>query len=380
MNSGLIYSRLFKVFGVSRKVPLILLLFFLTVEFLQAVIYPKRNFFSSSVGYISVDEFRGSACIAWDPRLVFSCAHVFYEDGWGSDFKFFPGYNSSAEPSSGGYPMRGYRYFSDYADYALNGKAESDEGFNWDFVILYNNADIGDSLGAWHDGGSQLRSKRSKLIAGYPAKIDYTGAKGSYYQHATDLFITSAQKEYESYHGFDGVSTGNGNSGGPVFVYDDQNQPCLAGILVSGSEDSAGVRALDQDTKAMAEAAIGDSSKKATFRNNTSLRLPDGASRFSSRAVEVTGFTSTLKSLKFSLNISTTYRGDLEVYLESPKGRIRWVSKRQGKAADNLVLKSANYTASFPGAPNGNWTLYMRDAVKRNSATFNSFSLDISAN
>lgn len=346
----------------------------------RAVFYPVPRLVNKSVGLLDWDLWRGSGCVAWDPRLVFSCAHVLYENGWAqSNYTFYPGCHSGSFPSSGGFSMRGYRHFTDYASYAQAGEDETAEAYDLDFVILYNNSDVADSVGAWYDGGAQLRSRSWKMIAGYPETVDFTGDKGFYYQHSTDLFTKAAYRDYGSYHGFDGVSTGGGNSGGPVFVYDAQDKPVLAGILVSGSSDSAGVRALDDDTKKMAEAAVGNSSTSVTVWNRSPLSLPDGVTRWSTRSVEVAGLPSSLSSLEFSSSISTTYRGDLDVYLKSPRGRTRWITKRQGGGADNLVVKGANYTAAFPGNPNGKWTLYMRDAAKGDLARFRNFSLVVGA-
>ena len=57
-------------------------------------------------------------------------------------------------------------------------------------------------------------------------------------------------------------------------------------------------------------------------------------------------------------------RGDLDVYLRSPGGRIRWISKRAGGEEKNLVLRYANYSGSFRGVqPNGEWQVKIRDAV-----------------
>ena len=346
----------------------------------QGVIHPVPRHVNNSVGLLDWDVWRGSGCVAWDPRLVFSCAHVLYENGWAEgNYTFYPGNHTGSFPTSGGVAMRGFRHFTDYASYAQAGGGATEEAFDLDFIILYNNTDVADSTGAWYDGGAQLRSRAWKMIAGYPETVDYTGAKGFYYQHSTDLFTKPAYQDYNSYHGFDGVSTGGGNSGGPVFVYDSKEKPVLAGILVSGTEDSAGVRALDSDTKAMAEAAVEGSSTVVTVWNRSPLSLPDGIKRWSTRSVQVSGLPSRLSTLKFSLRILTTYRGDLDVYLKSPSGKIRWVSKRQGKGADNLVVNGADYMTNFSGNPNGTWTLYMRDAAKGDVAKFKDFTLAVGA-
>ena len=73
-------------------------------------------------------------------------------------------------------------------------------------------------------------------------------------------------------------------------------------------------------------------------------------------------------------------RGDLDVYLRSPSGRIRWVHKQSKEAAADLQIDNADYSAKFRGqAANGVWQLKMRDAVSGNEASFNSFSVSVSA-
>jgi subtilisin-like proprotein convertase family protein len=358
----------------------------LTCDSHATVLHSERNFFSNSVGLMMVweDEFisRGSGVVAWDPKLVFSCAHVISDDGlWSSDpFSFHPGYNSPTEPSSelDGIALRSYRYFAEYSSNVVQRGGNSKEAYDLDFVIFHANQDVADAYGYWTDGGGALASDRWKLIAGYPATIRLTGEDGFYYQHSTDFFTQKAFKFYRSYYDLGNVTTGSGNSGGPVFVYDG-DIPYLAGILVSGDRKSVGVRALDADTKSMAENLLGVDSKTRTFRNSSSFMLPDGARKFSSRSVEVSGFSSNVKSLKFGLDISTTYRGDLEVYLKSPTGRIHWISKRKGGRAKNLVVKNADYSKKFAGfAANGKWTLHMRDASKHDRARYKNFSLTIS--
>ena len=352
----------------------------------RAVIYSQPGVFSESVGLVlwvrGPEMSRGSGCVAMHPRLVFTCAHVLYQNGWAADsVSFYPGYNSQTSilNAPGVVNVRGYRRFEDYSTAVQWHGKKSFEAYAWDFVIMYSYFEIANAVGTWTTNSSAvLTSARWKRIAGYPATITATGAEGYYYQHRTEFFTNPAvqNNRYRPHHEIEGVSTGSGNSGGPVFVYDN-NRPGLAGVVVSGNAQSTGVRALDKDTVSMANRAIGTLTNRRTFRNVSSLRIPDGSSRFSTRAVKVTGFASNLLRVIFNLNVSTPVRGDLEVYLKSPSGRIRWISKRQGSGAANLVVDGANYSDSFSGSPNGTWTLYMRDAVKKNMATFKSFSLAI---
>jgi subtilisin-like proprotein convertase family protein len=88
----------------------------------------------------------------------------------------------------------------------------------------------------------------------------------------------------------------------------------------------------------------------------------------------------TIRRLHLDTRISTSFRGDLDVYLRSPSGRVRWVSRRAGGAAQNLDVRQAEYSGTFRGLrANGTWRLYMRDARIRNRARYHSFTLYLTA-
>lgn len=353
-----------------------------------AVTYPTPRLTDEHAGYLSViaagDSFRASAVIAKDPRLLFSCAHALYENGqWATSYEFSRAYHSSFSPSSGVSP-RGFRYFSSYAGNVRNYGDTATRTFNVDFVVMYSFDGFGDAVGFWNDGGPVLANPSYlKRIVGYPATIDYTGVSGEYYQHSTDYFLDTADRIEPEYYIFDNVTTGAGNSGGPVYAYD--NGDYLAGILVSGTETTAGVRVLDSAALTMATDALRDATGTGqtvvarTVSNTKAFSLPDKSTTFSVRKFAV-NLTGTITRLLFSANITTTFRGDLDVYLRAPSGRVQWISKRSGGAADNLITKNANYTVRYRGfRAAGNWGLYMRDAVAGDRARFNSATLKVSA-
>ena len=352
-----------------------------------AVYYPKRLLFDSSTGYmesfVDGDWYRGSAVVARDSRLIFSCGHLFYENGvWATDYEFYRAYNSSRSPDpANGASPRGFRYFTSYADNADLYGGDSSRTFAYDFTVLYGTGSFGPAVGTWADGGAVLRSGRQKRIVGYPATIERTGESGYSYQHATDAFTTQSYQIRGAYYGFDNVSTGEGNSGGPIFVWDAAGSDyLLAGVLISGSHDTAGVYALNASSTGMASAALGVKNVSATFSNSESLLLPDAGGSYSSRTASASGFSENITGLKFSVSISTPRRGDLNVYLKSPSGRVRWVHKASSNTADNLVVNQADYTTTFRGyAANGAWQLKMRDTLAKNRATFNRFSVTVTA-
>ncbi len=350
------------------------------------VYYPLPGLADDSTGYmesmIGRDWYRGSAVVARDPRLIYSCGHLFYEAGvWATDYLFYRAYNDSREPSevSAGRP-RGFRYFTSYASRSDNYGQNSANAFALDFTVFYGAQSFGPAIACSADGTADLRSARPKRIAGYPETLDYTGARGSYYQHATNWFTTAAKRDLGNYYWFDGVSTGSGNSGGPVFVQDEAADTySLAGILVSGSRRTAGVYALDAASADMASAALGAQPVSRTFSNASPLQLPDARSRYSSRAVKVSGYSATLSALNFSLAVKSARRSDLDIYLRSPSGRIRWINKHTQRKSGDITLNSVNFSSSFRGyEPNGIWRLKMRDFVAGKRSEFRQFSMDIS--
>ena len=351
------------------------------------VVIPKRGLTDTSTGYLESRVngvwFRGSGVIARDPKLVFSCCHLFYENGvWATEYEFYPAYDGRDAPQSGsGISPRGFHYFSNYPSSANPTNGSSPTSFASDFTILYATEPFGPAVGWWRDGAAALTSPRAKRIVGYPEEIEFTRAPGFTYQHATDPFARRAWQTLDDYYSFDGVSTGGGSSGGPVFVQDDAGNPTsLAGILVSGSETTAGVYALNPSSNAMASSALGFASITRTFGNSESVRLADGGPTTALRETTVSGFAEEITELKFSVSISTPRRGDLKVWLRSPSGRIRWINKPSASDVGSLVIRNEILTRSFRGdAPNGVWQLRMRDTKQKNRATFNNFSLAITA-
>lgn len=367
---------------------LLLGLFAILSSFANASIYyPQRMLADQSTGYmeskIGSNWFRGSAVVARDSRLIYSCGHLFFDNGiWASEQEFYRAYNGSVEPDpNDGVIPRGYRYFTSYGDNADTYGQDSSRAFAYDFTVFYGADSFGPAATCWVDGVAAATSAQKKRIVGYPATVDYTRRQGYAYQHATPWFPTAARQTRGAFYEFKDVSTGEGNSGGPLFVMDGgSGNYSLAGILVSGSTDSAGIYALNGDSDAMASAALGVKTITGKFSDANSTALPDAAAHYTTRTVTSSGFAETLTNLKFSVSISTPRRGDLDVYLVSPSGRVRWVKKHSTSTSKNLDIAGADYSTSFAGyAPNGTWKLKMRDSTARNLATYNRFAVAVTA-
>lgn len=373
----------------SYKISILAVLTIATAPSLPAqAIYPKRVLANESTGYlesyVSGEWYRGSGVVARDPKLIFSCGHLFYENGvWATKYLFYRAYHDSSYPDTAvGAAPRGFRYFTTYANNAAAYGTDSPATFAYDFTVFYGTNSFGPAAGCWSDGGTALRSSQAKRIVGYPSSIEYTNAPGYNYQHATDWFSRPASQVNGAFHTFDNVSTGPGNSGGPVFVRDSSDsQYYLGGILVAGTRDSAGVYALNDASNNLAASALGQQqSLTYRFRNASSQYLPDASRTFATRWVYASGFSGNVTTLKFSLSVTTARRGDLDIYLRSPSGRIRWVKKHSSDTTNNIWISNADYTSTFRGyAANGTWSVKLRDAVAGTRAKYNSFSVVVTA-
>ncbi len=324
-------------------------------------------------------SFRGSATIARSNVLLYSCAHVLYENGWADpqDVEFFPGYHGSGQPADPGTSPRGFYYFSTYRG------GESLTSFSRDITVAYATGTFGNAVPVFAKNSEGKVSSRATLkrIYGYPAESDFNGKDGGYFMHVTGSFKTPLFKERGDYWGVDEVSTGPGNSGGGVFVKSG-GRFALAGVLVSGSRRSAGIRILGKTTDYMSRSALAAQADRSLrrFSDRRAVKLRDGTKKFTIRRVNVSGFTSNIHALHITTKFKTTYRADLDVYLKSPSGRIKYIAKDSGGSRDDLDLTSKALTATFRGIdPNGTWRLYMRDDRKLDRSTYQFFTLEVDA-
>lgn len=331
---------------------------------------------------------RGSGTVAASPKVVVSCAHVTFESGqWLQGFKFAPAYFSSAHPdaASNKTTIRGTWHWTSYA----GGTSSSD--FAKDFVAhyAYSNFAGGAYAGWWKSESTtshHLMSTKKKLIVGYP------GSDG-FYMNSTGSFTSAYSQRSDRYFWNSSVKGGSGMSGGGVFVDYGTNDYRLSGVHVSGTTDGslgAGVRALDDAAYSLITSAITsaggttpptptpDTTK--TFSSTSALNIPDNSSTWTVRSLSVSAMPASTTAVKISLNISHTYRGDLEVTLTSPSGRVVTLHNRTGGSADNVILSDQDVSSSFSGSnPNGTWKLSMRDRAARDTGKLNSVSLTISA-
>lgn len=357
---------------------------------LQPVTTEAQNFFPrrvtpslltqppySSAGIVASDFAMGSGAVAHDRRLVYTCGHVFFDWGrWSRSFRFARAYNRAATPPLRAYrPLRGYRYLSSYSG------SSSAQGFSSDFAIGFGStsSDFGPVLAVPPGPAiSLVRSAASKFILGYPERMDFNGVAGGSFQHRTGPFNRPFRPVFGPFHWIPNVSTGSGNSGGPLLVRQGSRY-VLAGVLLSGSQTTAGIYALDATSIFMAREALIQAgalppgpTRWTNATNRQRLALPDGSSAYQARYLRVAGQGTDLRRLFLTLEITTTFRGDLDVYIRSPRGRVRWVQRRDPQAwRPHLRLRQYEITGDFLGSnPNGTWGLFMRDGFPQDRATY----------
>jgi hypothetical protein len=332
----------------------------------------RKTYFSSpelanqSVGLLETRVrnvyYRGSASVALDERVLYSCAHIVYDRGvWAKDYTFHRAWHDQRFPARRlGASPRGFHYFTRYARAARYTDGESNASFANDFTVFYGTRSFGPAARVQEYSGAPLRSTREKRIIGYPSIIDFTRKRGFSYQHSTGWFPYRAFRVRDGYHDFFGVSTGSGNSGGGIFLRDPATgDDLLAGILVSGGFRNAGVVAMDSSTRSLARKAIGSSYTSWSVANANRISVEETGGTMV-RWLPVHGPSGLLESVALDLDLSGI-RGDIPaVFLQSPFGRIRRVAVA-GAHAETVRIRDANLSDAFQDSdPAGTWKVRIR--------------------
>jgi len=334
----------------------------------------------SSVGLVQTrvgkGYWRGSAAVARNPSLLYSCAHLVYDvrKGWASRFAFRLAYDGPRAPSKKSYVIaRGYRVLSGYAP---------NEEFDYDFAVAYGGANrkFGPVL-AIHDNplAAVTDPFSSKLILGYPADLDHVwqANTGRYYMYQTGPFTTpyiDDDNQPGGHYTADWTTTGSGNSGGPLVVWDGSSYK-LAGILVSGSNYYdrvwwSGVYALGRESDLVAQDALGRSTFGAytTRSNRQGSWLKDASSKYTRRKLTFKKIPTQTTQVWLRLYIYTPRQGDIDAFVRSPKGRVRVVARRDATNTQTDLMLDADITSGFRNGihnsnPNGVWQVFFRDAL-----------------
>jgi len=110
---------------------------------------------------------------------------------------------------------------------------------------------------------------------------------------------------------------------------------------------------------------------------DTPVSIPDNSATGITSRVEVSGF-STARTVRVSVAITHSYRGDLRAVLTAPNGRERILSDRAGGSFDDLVLENVDVsTLTAGGSANGTWRLRVTDAAAQDTGALNQWSLTI---
>lgn len=241
------------------------------------------------------------------PNVYATASHVIFDDTKGEwdlarNHRFEPGhYSNRYDRGTGRMPLAFVRWAS-YRTRSNNDDGpqgtSSPDTFNLDFAVAY-------TLASWMDDASYapvavddevgvniMREKRELSIVGYPADPDQIREINIGRMHATpwrqysDLYWDSDESDEETqfdsegirfatYSIFDAITYG-GNSGGPVFVRDDDGTAVVASLLVSGDDTYAsGVRAVTEGAwDLVIEAAQAAASDYAMARPENLVATP----------------------------------------------------------------------------------------------------------
>lgn len=357
-------------------------------------------------GIVESDLGTGSGSVAVHPQLVIGCAHVNYDDWnyeWLSEIRWHWKWNVGAFtfPSGAGLLMDGQYDFDSYSTNLRKSRfgGSDPKCFNVDFVVNYSTADT--AGGEWADwiekGGSYLQSKfTSKFITGYPAGRYDEGDPDEYRMHETGPFsgrFSREEKTLPDYLGMEGVETGPGNSGGPVWGLKDGDW-ALAGVLVSGAEVAdegisfAGIYAIGKNAWSRITSALGTvgalpGQLSGSFPlAGAPASLPDASPSpaILQKKFTASGLVGTVDTLNIDLNVTHPRRADLNVALRSPSGvmvTLLLTGSRKTSSPRNLVF-TGKAVSGFKGQPaNGVWTLTLKDSFPGNSGTLVSGNLAI---
>jgi len=348
-------------------------------------------------GVVISEVGRGSGFCAWNPRTFFSAAHVVFEKGkWTSPPLWYGAVHADTLDPEVEVQSRGYFRWHAYSELlALNG-VDHPKTFGKDVILAYALKDLVEGNPAEMDlkGAKNLRGENPVMITGYPAVIDYTQESNSYFMHQTGPVTLKFHNEAPGYMATSLISTGPGNSGGPVWSQTDGNPWRVAGVLVSGLPGEAGVYAFSGNVNSLTRSVTpvvrdipskpvtvgGVDRSSFVFPMTKPKRIPDGVAKWTSFGFNVSKFEKEAKVTKvlISLDIDTTHRGDLVVWLQGPDGSVAELALEEGGSEQDLVLVDKDVSDSFAGIPaNGRWLLRVQDRLKGDIATVNSIFLEI---
>lgn len=351
-------------------------------------------------GVVLTAEARGSGFCAGDSRLFFSAAHVVFDPtGWGPPPIWHAQVNAETTDDSKGITARGYLRWANYADLVTTTDSDDPPAFSRDVMLGFAFRDLikGKPARINFDGKSDLQDGARSMITGYPAKNPYLEKNiEGYFMHRTE----PKQTKFKTYSGnaiqATLITTGPGNSGGPVWTGSNKTGWKAAGVLVGGLPSETIVYSFTSSTRTMLNSAlktleydsygvIDDLNLGASslfFVNRDRTAIPDGIHRWKDIGIQVQTFEdrSIVTKASLSLSISTPHRGDLQVILASPSGMQALIHNEEGAGKNDLIIKDMDLTANFAGLrADGRWVLRIQDRLKGDIAVFNNVRLEVAA-
>jgi subtilisin-like proprotein convertase family protein len=357
-------------------------------------------------GAVRVPNYRGSGFCAWNSKTFFTAAHVVYGTQWAEPPIWYPRANSAVLVEKTAIPTRGYYRWTNFATLlppiTVDNPEPTNFGYDVALAFAFEKLIKGKPATLNLNGSNDLRKKSKTLITGYPAKNAYLDEdiKG-YFLHKTGPLVTTYEKHAGKSLITTLVTTGGGNSGGPIWTPNSKSKSKwnAAGVLVGGLPSESVIYPFSSDTNSFLRAVApvlqpeigqpvkvgGISSFSTFFPYNQRTKIPDGRRQWTSFRIPVGTFTpgSKVKSVSLSLTILTPHVGDLQVMLEGPQGlqtdlRQVLIWNEKGAGDDNLVLSREDVSARFTDMdPTGNWYLRVQDRLVGDTATLKSILLEI---
>lgn len=121
----------------------------------------------------------------------------------------------------------------------------------------------------------------------------------------------------------------------------------------------------------------GDNTNTQTFTAvGLPLAIPDNNQQGVTSNIQIPTNLGTIESLKLDLDITHTFRGDLEITLRNSAGDQLLLLNRQGGGQDNVKVTGFDLTNNFVGKQaSGTWSLIVKDLDNKDTGTLNLFRL-----
>ncbi|MFD0892224.1 proprotein convertase P-domain-containing protein [Luteolibacter ambystomatis] len=356
-------------------------------------------------GAVLGDEVRGSGFVAWNQRAFFTAAHVVSTVGetsltWDPPPVWCPTANGETEDLDEETMVlsRGYYRFKSYQSLTETQGSQTNGAFSRDAVLAFAFEDLipGTPAVLNTNGYRDIRNNVTTMITGYPGENAYTEEDiEGFYMYQTGPGITPYQPFFGKAFRASLISTGPGNSGGPLWVQKGSSW-VASGILVGGRPSESIVYAFSPDVNALTRSVApivkttpaapvsvaGVAATSYFFPMTKPKKLPDGVQRYTDFRFNVSRFEEGTKVSKvhLSLDITTDHQGDLFIILQGPGGSGVIVHNEEGGGIHNLVLDDKDFSEAFKDVyPNGPWMVRVQDRLKGDISTVNKIVLEIGA-